>query len=435
MKEKHILLIYDYYKKIAATVHDHINAFSLYSNYKISLLPLKENKDIPLDLKYFDALIVHYSLFLFLDAHFSESMVEQIRNYQGLKIIFIQDEYRNINKIVERLSYMKFTEIFTCIPKNEVDKVYPEKKLPHLRKIQTLTGFVTEGLLNIKKTPYEERPWDVVYRARKLPATCGRLGQEKWQIAEKFLAGASDYPLNCNISYQESERIYGDKWIEFIRSAKATLGVESGSSLFDFTGEIEKKVKEHERLNPNATFDALEELYFKGLDGKIHINQISPRCFESAALHTLMILYEGDYSGILVPWRHYIPLKKNFSNMKEIVLAIQDKNLWEEITNNAYNEVALNPKYGYRQFIKNFDAEIDDSFKSSRHIALRFEDSIIQDAIRQQKRRIFWIGCKTFTIAALIHILRPIYRVYLGFLSEKNRNTLKLKVRNLFNFG
>ena len=36
-------------------------------------------------------------------------------------------------------------------------------------------------------------------------------------------------------------------------------------------------------------------------DGKIDLQVISPRCFEAASLGTVMILYPGDYSGILKP--------------------------------------------------------------------------------------------------------------------------------------
>ena len=95
------------------------------------------------------------------------------------------------------------------------------------------------------------------------------------------------------------------------------LGVESGASVFDFTGEIQSKVEQYEKENPGADFYEIRDKFFKKEDGKISLNQISPRCFEAAALKTLMILYEGEYSGILVPWRHYVPLKKDHSNIRK----------------------------------------------------------------------------------------------------------------------
>ena len=58
------------------------------------------------------------------------------------------------------------------------------------------------------------------------------------------------------------------------------LGVESGSSICDFTGEIQKNVENHLKKYPAATFEELRDLYFKGVDGRHSIQVISPRCFE-----------------------------------------------------------------------------------------------------------------------------------------------------------
>ena len=53
------------------------------------------------------------------------------------------------------------------------------------------------------------------------------------------------------------------------------------------------------------------------------MNVISPRCFEAAALRTLMVMYEGEYAGILEAGRHYVELKRDHSNIDEVVSAIR----------------------------------------------------------------------------------------------------------------
>src|SRR5690606_3422536 len=77
------------------------------------------------------------------------------------------------------------------------------------------------------------------------------------------------------------------------------------------------------------------------------------------ALRTAMVLYEGNYSGILKPWRHFIPLQKDFGNFNEVVAALRDDGLLQQIADRTYNEVALNPLYSYGEFVKLFDSVVE----------------------------------------------------------------------------
>ena len=89
---------------------------------------------------------------------------------------------------------------------------YSPDKLPGVRRETVLAGYVPKHLLKIKVPNYEDRPLDIGYRARKLPAWLGYFGQEKWIIADKFVKSAEKYDLKYDVSWKESDRIYGDKW-------------------------------------------------------------------------------------------------------------------------------------------------------------------------------------------------------------------------------
>lgn len=354
-----ILILEGYYKKIASTVFDHLNSFKKYSKHNIIRYSIISGLPIlAFNLNNFDVIVVHYTLSLFNESHFTLKILDKLKNFKGLKLVFIQDEYRQVNKVIEKINYIGFNILFTCVSDSEVEKVYPKNVLPNLKKINTLTGYVAEDLLRIKPKSYAKRKFDIVYRARKLPMWLGKIGQEKWQIAVNFLKHIQDLNLKHDIKYQEEERIYGKKWIKFLNNSKAALGVESGSGIFDFTGNIQKDVEAYINHIPNATYEEVEGKFFPNLDGKIYLNQISPRCFECAALKTLMILFEGKYSGILEPWRHYVPLKKDFSNINQVVQVIKNHSIWSRITQIAYEEIALNIAYSYKKFIENFDATI-----------------------------------------------------------------------------
>ena len=248
--------------------------------------------------------------------------------------------------------------LFTCVPEGEVDKVYSPAALPGVRKVPVLTGYVPEGLVATPVPPIAARPIDVGYRARKVPYWLGSLGVEKWRIAEDFLAATRGSGLACDIACSEASRLYGAQWTRFLASCKAMLGVESGASVFDFTGDIQRSVERYIAQHPGATFKEVQHRFFREHEGLISLNQISPRYFEAAALRTAMVLYEGRYSGILEPWRHYVPLRKDFANIDQVVAAIKDTVRLQEMADRAYEEVACAYRHSYKAFIQRFDEVI-----------------------------------------------------------------------------
>ena len=339
----------------ANTVYEHLNAFHKYSCHQVKYTDSRSHISID-QLNSFDAIVIHYTVSMFIDRLMSPMLRWNLSKTSAKKIVFIQDEYRRVNDVIELLDILKIDCLFTCVPTNEIEKVYPKEKLPNLLKINNLTGYVSEDLLrSTSNKKYSDRLLDVVYRARKLSAWYGTLCYDKWRIADDFNLDAKKYNLKVDISALEKDRLYGDQWQRFLENSKAALGVESGANVFDFTGEIQVKVEAYEAKNPDASYHEVKEIFIKDLDEEIKINQISPRCFECAAFKTLMILYEGEYSGILKPWRHYVPLKKDHSNMDTVVEYLRDEKKWQFIVENAYREVAMNPAYSYKTLIQMFD--------------------------------------------------------------------------------
>ena len=355
-----LLLLCDYRPHEAATVIDHIEAIRRWSRYDVFVLPMFGDLPDEVDFAPFDALVIHYNLVMSSDVFLPPLARWRISQFQGPKAAFIQDEYRFVDATVGVMRTLGIQVLFTCVPADQVELVYPEAALPQLRrKVTVLTGYVPEELLGVPVAPYDARSIDVAYRGRRLPAWLGRLAQEKVLIAERFQADAPAYGLSTDISTSEDDRLYGDAWVAFVRSSKATLGVESGASVFDFDGSIERSITDYLAAHPGATFEELHRRFLADVDGRIRLNQISPRCFEAAALGTLMVLYPGAYSGILEPGRHYVPLEKDHSNMAEVANAIRDRSTWERITRQAREEVALNPRYSFRAMVETVDEGLD----------------------------------------------------------------------------
>lgn len=350
----------------ANTIIDHISAFERYSQHTIYTYSNVGDITPQLNLEKFDAIVIHYSSSLVNDYYISPQSKLLLRNYPGLKIMFIQDEYRLINKIISEIDYLNIDVLFTCFPEEEMDRIYCPSKLPSLAKYSNLTGYIPQRLLDLSSSipPISQRQIDVGYRSRKVPFWLGQLGYEKWHIVEQWNQHVgNDARLNVDISYNEQDRIYGERWIQFLLTCKTTLGVESGASVMDFTGQLQTLVDFHQATYPEDSFEKIQKIYLKEFEGLYKLNQISPRCFEAIALKTVLVLYEGDYSSILTPNKHYIPLKKDFSNITEVINKINNVNYLQDMADRAYGDIAQNSQYHYSSFIQRFDEVIGREFK------------------------------------------------------------------------
>ena len=92
---------------------------------------------------------------------------------------------------------------------------------------------------------------------------------------------------------------------------------------------------------------------------------ISPRHFECAMTKTCQVLVEGDYQGVLEPGRHYIELKRDYSNLDEVIEKIQDRELCEQIAERAYEEVVASGKYTYRLLAEQVAAHLPNQLDRS----------------------------------------------------------------------
>jgi hypothetical protein len=369
----------------ANTIVDHISAFEDYSNHHLWLCSNLGHLPDRLALERFDVLIIHYSMCLLNNNYISAESKTKICKYKGLKVVFIQDEYRQINKMNEILQFLNIDVLFTCFPESEIEKIYFAKQLKAVSKYTNLTGYIPARLLeNNHQAPIQERPIDVGYRGRKLSYWYGELAFEKWNIVDKWFKHVAEEELKTDLSYNESDRLYGEKWIQFLSSCKTTLGVESGTSVMDFTGDLEKAIELYQLSHPTESFFEVQQKYLLAHEGKHKLNQISPRCFEAISLKTVLVLYEGEYSGILVAGRHYIMLKKDFSNIQEVLNYIRDDDLLQEMAERTYQEIALNPEYSYKAFVNRVDEVISSEFllRNKATVQCPYEESEYQKVLK-----------------------------------------------------
>lgn len=337
----------------ASTVIDHIDAFAKYSRNKVTLW--SSIKELPSmdSLKMFDCIVIHYTLSLLYEKYIPSSSLEKIRKFPGLKVLFIQDEYRRVDFVCDKIKYAKIDIIYTCAPSEVADQIYDSLD-GKVILCTTLTGYVPEQLSGVKSKPMDQRSIDVGYRARKCPFFLGRKSHEKFLIGKLFLDKTKGEGLRYDVSSKEKDRIYGNEWINFLSNCKTTLGTESGASIIDFTGKIEYELNRWQAFHPFGIFEDIPAHLLEE-DGKLELQVISPRCFEAACLGAVMIMYPGDYSGILKPGVHYISLERDFSNIEQVLLALKDMSFLEEMALKARSDLIDSGKFSFRNFITEFD--------------------------------------------------------------------------------
>jgi glycosyltransferase involved in cell wall biosynthesis len=353
-----VLMIYDDGSTLVNTIYEHLDAFSSHSIHKFHFLSATDFVSLAYDdgsipnFHCYDALIIHYSVRVSVPQHIAPDVVEMVRSYRGPKLLFIQDEYDKVETSRLWMERLGVDAVFTNVPHDSLEFVYPRSRFPNVDFIPTLTGYVPEDPdLDNFIVPMAERDLRIAYRGRSLPHHYGALAREKYLIGVEMRRLALKRGIRADIEVAEDKRIYGADWYRFIGSARATLGTESGCNVFDMDGHLSQLAKEHAEM----PFDVFAESYLKEHEGLVRMNQISPKIFEAIRLRTALVLFEGDYSGAIRPEEHYIPLRKDYSNVDEVFERLEDVRGLEMMTERAYRDVIGSGKYTLKQLVEGVD--------------------------------------------------------------------------------
>jgi hypothetical protein len=152
---------------------------------------------------------------------------------------------------------------------------------------------------------------------------------------------ATEFRLNARLGRPE--------WAAFLRRCRGTVGAESGSYYLDRRGRMIREAKAYCRRHPRASIEEVVARFFRSsrlpyVSGK----SISSRHFEPIGTKTCQLLLEGSYNGILHPGEHYIPVKKDLSNLEEAVGLLCDETMRTRIVDQAYEYVMDQHTYQHR---------------------------------------------------------------------------------------
>lgn len=325
--------------------------------------------DPSIDLDAFAAIVIHNTVAYDLEnlQVIDRYSRRKLSDYKGAKVLMKQDENFLFRELSTYIGEVGFDLIFTCLPRPEIDKVYPPSIVGAPKFIQMLTGYVTPHLRAIK--PFSShRPIDIGYRGSIQPLSFGWLAYEKRKIGEDIARRLKDGGLKLDITSRWEDRFIGQEWLDFLHLCKATLGAESGASVWDIKGDLTVRCEQAEqKLGPFRMDEAYAEEYLgylSDLENVIDYAQISPRHFEAAATGTLQLLYPGKYSNIFQPQRHFFPLARDYSNLNDAVEAVKDEQYRKRITEAAYEEIILDQSNWIEAFIAQFDDAVEKALES-----------------------------------------------------------------------
>jgi hypothetical protein len=307
----------------------------------------------------YDVLMIHFSLYLLNPYFIPEDVQAAIAEYRGVKMQTIRDEYRFIDEMTQKQADLGIDVLFSVLRPEHIERVYHHSHVRGMFKVSTLPGLASEGLMRINVPPISNRGTHLSYRSRRLPAELGSFAQQKIELGLRMAELMPRFSLKCDISTEEKDRKYGSEWVRLHTSSKAVLSAPGGVSIFDFSGEASQRAGAYRQDHPGAEERDIIKEALADLDGNIVHKQITPRTFEAIALKTALVMPVSDYRDVLVPWRHYIPIADDFSNIDEVADRLRDDEFLQELVDRTYKEILVEGGYTRREFVRKFDAAID----------------------------------------------------------------------------
>ena len=278
-----------------------------------------------------------YDVILLLHSVFSNKKMFAGRLFDTLcmsrvpKIYFIGNEYK---LMPEKMAFCDALGVTLLISQSEDPDIHA---LYRSRLKCEVTGLPNTGLdpdYFQPRVSHENRDIDIGYRSFGSLYYLGH--DERTAIAEYFQINATRLDLTIDLSLNPEDRFEMTGWADFLNRCRGQLGVEAGGDCFELTDETRKRVNAYTQENPDADFSEIRDRFFADYENRVSLRIMSGRNIEAAGTKTCQILFDGEYGGYLKPDVHYIPLRKDFSNIDDVIRKFRDEEVRTQIVEDAY---------------------------------------------------------------------------------------------------
>jgi hypothetical protein len=299
--------------------------------------------------------LVHYSRCLFMIRHYDLIIISHVaagddmtlllkavrwfQRRRGKLVVFIGNEYDLLDEKIGFIRSVQAEYICSQLPLEAASYLYQEcdqsqlLSMPHALNPKVYYP-ITDSQRIIDIGFIGDIYWPFVG------------DKERTDLIRLFEIEGTNLGLTCDI---RTQRIPRTEWATFLNTCKGIIGAESGTYYLNDRGRLLTAARDY-NLNENrqATFEEVFERFYQNQPRLVSGKSISSRHFEPIGTKTCQVLLEGDYNGILKADEHYISVKKDLSNIDEVVRCFKDENYRQAMVERTYEYVLSNHTYHHR---------------------------------------------------------------------------------------
>lgn len=338
----------------------------------------------------FDLVIYHYTCLVYrrFPAEWQRicDLLEFTKSRGRVRIMLPSDESWCCNQLVQFVRDFEISRIFSFASEQARAVIYQGLDGGDVQFHRVLSYYVDPRLVRLSEILARRnstRPIDI---GGRMPtgSNMGSHGEIRAKIWSAFAEQAPMRGYSVDIS---SNYLHGKKWPKFLLDCRYQLSIETGSSIFDPDGSV----LEYFERTPGATVVQLEAER-PGVDGSLDYRALAPRHIDALLTKTAQVLVEGDYSGLLVPEVHYISLKRDLSNISEVLDRMADEEARVAMVERAYRDIVASPEFSFGHFANYVvDTSLDGGSPLGKNMTVREVAGVLPYAVYRGAARLRYL--------------------------------------------
>lgn len=389
------LLLHSCYTNEMSYFDDWVDAFKYHPDYKAECINVFQNEgaynQIKKKITEADLVVLHHSmngdtlnyLMPFVTALMDRrgKLVSFVGNEVNLPVLGMQPKIKILQKLEADI-------IATQLLQEAGEWLYSDC---HQSKVISLPHALNPKIFQ-PKIDFKDRKIDIGTRSARYGVYIG--DNDRNNIIQYFHKNNTDLGLKLDfgLTNTSQKRFNRSEWADFLNTCKATLSTEAGSFYLEkdditvqkiqkFLAErsdkfilphdtflrqiyrkcvpaylrkkiveiLKDKLIEIDSLDHNISFEEIYDKFFLDVSkSPVYSKAISSRHFDAIGTKTLHVMYPGRYNDILLPGEHYFELKKDHSNIEELINIVRDPKKINEITSHTYNFIMQNHTHKHR---------------------------------------------------------------------------------------
>ena len=351
-----------------------------------------------IDIAYIKDNIINFDLIVLLHACcadtllYLEGIIPYLLQRKGKLISFVGNEYNMPNNpLSDKIAVLKKIEadlIATQLPLKTSEWLYASVSTA---KVIAMPHAVNPSLYTPGDKKFIDRGLDFGVRTFRYPIYLG--DNDRNRVVSVACSKAKSKGYNVDVSF--TNRLTKEDWTMFLQNSKFTISTPAGTDyispnddlvkdIYSFVHDSTKKVmissnvtilRHLANIMPftlkknirkilkifNVSFDddlgIDDEALELSVYNKFFVNRpvspfsgkcISSRHFDAIGTKTAQVLLEGSYNGILLPYKHYIPINKDLSNWDEVFDCCNNTSFVKNMVDDTYDYIVERHTYKNR---------------------------------------------------------------------------------------